>query len=549
MRLVTKTAAGPLLLLLVAAAFCAPLFLHLGVRDQENDEAIYSYAVESVIETGDWMNPRSSPYPNTVFLEKPPLKFWLVALPIKLGLLPDNDLGLRFLDAVFGSLAFLYVFAFGRRLGGWVCGVAALLLLYTFDALLFEHGLRGNNMEAAMVLTYAGGVYHFLRWSEAPAGRKSWAHAAGVGAWFFLGFMCKFVAALFLPVIFAGAFLELPALRAKVLREWRVWLAVSAIVLLLIAPWFVYQSLQPAHSVWTTMFKEHVVARFTSAMEEGHRKPWNFYFRTLWRSLVDHRTAWVTLAGALLIHLRVVRERWVPGTLTLYWFWAPFVLMSLGTSKLWHYAYPFLPPVALAGGYLAARAGAVVNGRPDPANPSGPLTTAVSRGLSRLGVAAGRVLRLSSAGASRIAAAWAHAAPAAVAALLLLSTAHLPDVRQLTARMAAEPHPIRSTRDCIAAVQHEQLAAHRPVPGLVAFVPSGFMHSYFSYFRKVGWEERLQLPEDQLKAIVSRAAARPVLISHDFFRSFGWTPAPPAYATVSELMVVVLPGPYARCAF
>ena len=37
-----------------------------------------------------------------MFLEKPPLKFWIVAAPIRAGLLPHDEFGLRFWDAVFG---------------------------------------------------------------------------------------------------------------------------------------------------------------------------------------------------------------------------------------------------------------------------------------------------------------------------------------------------------------------------------------------------------------------------------------------------------------
>ena len=36
----------------------------------------------------------------------------------------------------------------------------------------------------------------------------------------------------------------------------------------------------------------------------------------------------------------------------LLWFVLPLALISFGTSKLYHYAYPFLPPLALAVGYL-----------------------------------------------------------------------------------------------------------------------------------------------------------------------------------------------------
>jgi len=142
----------PLWLVLVVAAFCLPLFVGLDRTDVENDEGIYSYAVDGIVAHGDWMNPLSSPHTDEVFLEKPPLKFWIVALPIRLGLLPDNEFGIRFWDALFGAVAFLYVFAIGRRLVSALCGAIAVMLLFSYGPLLFEHGLRGNNMEAPLFL-------------------------------------------------------------------------------------------------------------------------------------------------------------------------------------------------------------------------------------------------------------------------------------------------------------------------------------------------------------------------------------------------------------
>ena len=89
----------PLWLAVIVAAFALPLFVGLGVRDLENDEAIYSYAVDSVLARGDWLNPVLSPFESTRFLEKPPLKFWIVGAPIALGLLPHNEVGFRVWDA------------------------------------------------------------------------------------------------------------------------------------------------------------------------------------------------------------------------------------------------------------------------------------------------------------------------------------------------------------------------------------------------------------------------------------------------------------------
>ena len=149
---------------LVVLLCCVPLFNGLGNIEMENDEALYSYSVETMLAQGDWLTPKALPSETMPFLEKPPLKFWMTALPLRLGLLPDNEFGLRFMDALMGSLAFLYVFAIGRRLAGPVCGLASALLLFSHGHLLFTHGLRTNNMEAAVVLAYCGGLYHFLAW-------------------------------------------------------------------------------------------------------------------------------------------------------------------------------------------------------------------------------------------------------------------------------------------------------------------------------------------------------------------------------------------------
>ena len=84
---------------------------------------------------------------------------------------------MRVWDALFGGLAFLYVFALGRRLAGPVCGFVAVFVLFVYGPLLFEHGLRNNNMEAPLFLGYCGGVYHYLAWatrrSPASAPRRT----------------------------------------------------------------------------------------------------------------------------------------------------------------------------------------------------------------------------------------------------------------------------------------------------------------------------------------------------------------------------------------
>lgn len=222
---------------LIILVFGVPLFLGLGAADMRNDEAIYSYAVQRILETGDWLLPRTIP-DDFPFLEKPPLKFWMVAAPIAAGALPLDEFGLRAWDALFGALSFVYVFLLGRSLGGVVCGGTAVLMLFSLPSLVFEHGLRSNNMEASLLLAYCGGLYHFSRWLSSP-GEARPMHAAGVAAYFVLGFMTKFVAAFFLPMICASALLLMPGGWRRLCSAWRDWRWPAVAAVAIGAPWFV----------------------------------------------------------------------------------------------------------------------------------------------------------------------------------------------------------------------------------------------------------------------------------------------------------------------
>ena len=251
-------------LALVVTLFCVPLFLGLGRTDFENDESIYSFAVEVMVTHGDWLTPKSLPSDTDPFLEKPPLKFWMTAAPIYFGWLPANEFGERVVDALLGSLAFLYVFGIGRKLGGPVAGFAAVALLFAFDALIFGHGVRTNNMESPLILAYCGGVYHFLAWRSVNPDVKR--HIFAMSLFFVLGFMTKFVAALFLPVTLIVPTLLLPQPRRAVVTDFGRWVAAGALVVALVVPWFIYQHFASGGAVWSIMFGTHVLT--------ASRHPW-----------------------------------------------------------------------------------------------------------------------------------------------------------------------------------------------------------------------------------------------------------------------------------
>jgi hypothetical protein len=165
----------------------------LGSWDVENDEAIYTYAVERMIDTGDWMTARD---PNDfAFLEKPPLALdGRPADPARL--LPRSELRLSRHRRAARRDRLRLRRLFGYRLAGPAAAIASCLLLFGLRDLVLVHGIRSNNMEASLggalrrlLLPCAGGT-------PARDGTRSI-----TGAWFTLAFLTKFVAAAFLPLV------------------------------------------------------------------------------------------------------------------------------------------------------------------------------------------------------------------------------------------------------------------------------------------------------------------------------------------------------------
>jgi hypothetical protein len=583
-------------LALVVALFCLPLFVGLGGTDLQNDEAIYSYAVRSILETGDWLNPKSSPSSDIVFVEKPPLKFWLVALPIRLGLLPNDEFGLRFWDAVLGGIAFLYVFSIGRRMAGPLCGLVACFVLFGFHPLLFDHGLRSNNMEAPLLLAYCGGVYHYLRWAGAShddddgvrheaAGERR--HAFAVGLYIVLGFMTKFVAVVFLPLVLGAATLAVPAVRSKARAAWRLWLQVAVLGLVLVAPWFVYETIRSPREFWRTILWEHVYVRFSASLDRGHVQPWDFYISFFQLFLLQERIFRMTVFAGLVVLVRAVWTRWLEGIVIVAWFALPVILISFGTSKLGHYAYAFLPPVGLSLGYLlagVARTAIAIGSGTPPAwleglaarGRSARLFASARRLLSvtRTHLARGAglpgvrpALRLVQLAGTLLGAWWLVLAlislvhwgrleigglvlarnpqplKLATNALLLglaigrarwalrfavpivvIALAPVTAYHERLAHLTVEHHQLRHLSACLGEVREAERQAGRATREMYVLLPEGFVHPYFFYFRAAGWEQHENVPNEALAEELDKTGPpRPFLLSADPLRPV-WQP-------------------------
>jgi 4-amino-4-deoxy-L-arabinose transferase-like glycosyltransferase len=335
--------AAPAASLILLAVLAVPVLLvGLGRTDLSGDEALYAATVDRMLATGSWLTP---PGEHGPFLEKPPLKLWLVAAAMRARILPSHtEAGYRGLDPFLGLLALTYVWLIGRRVAGAAAGLVAAGLLLTHFAFVYVQGLRAGTMESLLVLACCGGIHHLLAWLE-PRGRPI--HAFAFAGWCAAGFMAKFVAIGFLPVIALIAVLLTAHWRRRVAEERRTAVLAGATALAAVAPWFALQHARYGALFWTQL-SLHVIDRAAGHVDARHLRPWWFYLAELregWRPVWP----WV-LAGAVVIAARTLRTAWPHGKVLLLWGVLPTLVLSLSRSKLRHYLHPFEPAFALWAG-------------------------------------------------------------------------------------------------------------------------------------------------------------------------------------------------------
>lgn len=603
----TRTTAFWVSALLVLALFSLPLLFGLNEPEMRSDEAIYSYAVERILESGEWLTPKSIPGDGP-FLEKPPLKFWLVAAGIKSGLLPANDAGLRWFDGLFGAIGFFYVFLIGCRLSGPTCGFVSVLALFTLDPLVFEHGLRSNNMEAAVFLSYCGGLYHFMRWVEDAPGHGRRGQAFAVAGYFVLGFMTKFVAAAFLPMIGVVSLLWRRDGVRTIASGWRDWILPVAAALAVTAPWFIYEWRLYGSQFWQIIFGVHVFKRFTSWLDPAHLHPWHYYFSWTWREVIYAREQILVAVGLARLAVAAVRGETWTSRVVLVWGVLPLSLISIGTSKLGHYAYPFWPPLGLGAGLafawvldLARRFEPAIVGQLARITPKRAAAWSARRSRVRtvllalaglmltialwtlfiapVHIAVGGVTVFSNSSFLRpafaaVALFWLagqartllrFAVAFAMAFLLPLAT-YMDKVH----RIGKVDHPIRAARDCITAVED----SGAPVGHGVYNAAADLHHAYYFYLGRIGaWVAAPQFSlEDTLARLTTPGQQTPVVIQRPDYDALAATvpplpvtapdappPPPDEYAPLratltkgavsfDDNVAMLLPGPFQACA-
>ena len=200
-------------------------------------DAVQAQIARNMLASGDWVTPRLD---GVVYLEKPPLIYWLIAASYKVFGVHDwaarIPMGLASLALCWVTTAF-GIWAFGRTAGLY----AGLCISTCVGLFLFTRFLIPDVM---LTFTTALAMWAFLRaLDEEEARPRLWAFifAASLG----VGLLWKSLIALVFPLA-AGAiylFLTRQFFAARTWKRLRLWSGLATI-LLIAAPWHILATLR-----------------------------------------------------------------------------------------------------------------------------------------------------------------------------------------------------------------------------------------------------------------------------------------------------------------
>jgi 4-amino-4-deoxy-L-arabinose transferase-like glycosyltransferase len=300
------------------------------------DEGRYAEIPREMLSGGDWVIPHLN---ALVYLEKPPLQYWLTALAFRgFG---QNEFAARLCTGIAGYLSLVTVFFVARKLWGTDAGVRALL--FTSASTLFV--MLGHQLTLDMLLSFflTACLGCFLLAQARRDASRHW-RAWMLGCW----------AAMALAVLTKGLIgVVIPAASLSAYAVWqRDWILLRRLNLrwglplftAIAVPWFALAA--RANPQFLTFFfvREHF-QRFLTPIE--HRtQPWWFFAPVLVLAIMP----WLPQATRVLVSTFAEHApRGQFDAARLLWIWCVFVLVffSFSDSKLIPYILPVIPALAL----------------------------------------------------------------------------------------------------------------------------------------------------------------------------------------------------------
>lgn len=296
------------------------------------DEAIYAKVYhESSIRNNFF----TFTYLDKPWFEKPPLYFWLAKGSTML--FGKNEFSLRLPSAILTTISILLIFLIVFELTkDWTAALLSVTILATTAYFLFTG--RQLRLDIPVTSSILLSTYAFLKGREKPF----WFLIFGLGI--ACGILFKIVIGLLVyPIIILYTLIYK---EYKWLKNKWFWIG-NIIVLILIIPWHLYQSLLFGKKFWDSYLLYHVFERTIETITPGARTPFLYYFQQLF--IVTQPWFFIFILSAIVFFIRSKTKlkdnqfEFFTLLITI----AIFLLFYLPQTKLLYYFIPMLPFMAM----------------------------------------------------------------------------------------------------------------------------------------------------------------------------------------------------------
>lgn len=322
---------------IIAALCIVSWFALLGVRPLFNpDEGRYAEIPREMLASGDWLVPHLN---NLVYIEKPPLQYWVTALSYEV--FGTHVWSARFYTGLCALLTVLVSAALARHLWGARVGWRAGMMLGSMLGMIVIGQQLTLDMSLTFFLTLTVAAFCVAQDpATLDARRRRWMTLAWASA--AAAFLTKGLIALVLPALTLIAY-------SLLYRRFKPWRRLSllpgcALFALISAPWCLLMQRQVPQFFEFFFIREHF-QRFLTRIEDRYEPVW--YFIPV---LAAGCLPWILPAA------RALGSAWRrTGTATDFepraflWVWVVvvFVFFSMSDSKLIPYILPLVPALAV----------------------------------------------------------------------------------------------------------------------------------------------------------------------------------------------------------
>ena len=338
--------------IIVLVGLCFTLyFVNLNQWDLWNpDEPRYAQVAREMAEGGDWILMH---YNGSVYNDKPPLFFWLIALSSYLWQ-GFSSFAVRFPAALFGTLTVIITFFLGRLLYGRRTGfLSALVLATSFE---FVYLSTRGNIDTTLTFFTTGSLFCFFEWyrgirdegkgkGEVKEKKKDWS-IYGFYAGMALATLAKGPVGFILPLLTGLTCLAVQR-DWKALREMKL-LSGLLLFLVVVLSWYLPAVLKGGREYLEATLLHHSAARF--AKGTSHIRPFYYFFY----NFPIHFLPWTLfLPGAIVYGFsqETLKKR-KEFLHLLAWSVVIFLFFSVSRGKRTLYLLPLFPAVSLMVGKL-----------------------------------------------------------------------------------------------------------------------------------------------------------------------------------------------------